>query len=579
MYEITLNDQTLYHPNSPECSIISAVLHEKLNDAGYLELCIPFSNPMYDEIHERHGKIALYKDNNPTWYGEVRDVSVDFSKNKTVYIVGEASYLNDTVQPQRQYEDTKRNILTEFINNHNAMVEDNKKFSVGIISNNGNKTMKVVTDWSYTLDAIREHLCEDEEYFRIRHVNGERFIDIMQLEDYGKRSEQVIMFGDNMLDYAEESSGADIATVCIPLGVKLEESAVEGVDSYLTCETANGGKNYVLIQSAIDRLGYITKVVHFNVLNTPEALVTAAINYLQNSQYAKLTLNLSAIDLSILESDIESYYVGDYVRTICEPLNMDVWLPIRERETDLINIANNSIKIGAVGTKGITTQNIESIGELKQEMPNKDSILAAAKKNATALINGAGDNGHVVFHTNENGVVYEILIMDTADINTARKIWRWNENGFGYSKDGGKNYGLAMTMDGSIVADYITSGTMNCDRLNGGAISGQTISGGTISGGTITGSTFKNASETFEISSSGVLTAKSSKGTVSINNGMLSVNVVDDAWFHISKGDYELDLSPTKWGLKSKFYNGQWGWIWLDPAEVFKYLSEKGLGA
>ena len=53
----------------------------------------------------------------------------------------------------------------------------------------------------------------------------------------------------------------------------------------------------------------------------------------------------------------------------------------------------------------------------------------------------------------------------------------------------------------------------------------------------------------------------------------------ENVWFSIHKGDYTLDISPTKCGLHSKFYNDTWGWIWLDPAKVFKYLSEHGCGA
>ena len=34
-------------------------------------------------------------------------------------------------------------------------------------------------------------------------------------------------------------------------------------------------------------------------------------------------------------------------------------------------------------------------------------------------------------------------------------------NGLGYSNDGGKTFGLAITMDGSIVADYITTGVLS----------------------------------------------------------------------------------------------------------------------
>jgi len=485
VFEITLDGKTLYNPNSAECNVKNAVIHEKLNDAGYMDITIPYSNPIYDELQERNGKIIVYKDNVEIWYGDVRDISVDFSKNKIIYVVGEAIYLNDTVQPQRTLKGTKFQILQEILNHHNSMCGSGKEFEIGMIGNNSSSSMEIVTDWEYSLDAIRNHLCEDEEYFRIRHVNKVRYIDIMPISSYGKHSDQNIMFGENLLDYAEESTGEKIATVCIPLGATIEDGGIEGYENYLTCESANNGKNYVELQGAINRIGRITKVVHFNVLKDPKALVTAAINYLQSSQYAKLTLKLSAVDLSILYSDIDNYAVGDYVRAICEPMGMDAWFPVRERETDLLNLANNKIVIGSEGTKSITAQNAESITELEKIMPNKDSILNAAKKNATALINGAGTNGHVVFHTNDNGVVYEILIMDTPDINTAQKMWRWNENGFGYRKrksDGTwDDYDVAMTMDGEINANYITTGTMNCDRLDGGTIKGQTINGGTIS--------------------------------------------------------------------------------------------------
>ena len=46
-----------------------------------------------------------------------------------------------------------------------------------------------------------------------------------------------------------------------------------------------------------------------------------------------------------------------------------------------------------------------------------------------------------------------------------------------------------MTINGEIVADYITTGTMNCDRLNGGTINGQYIKGGTVEGAYLKGST------------------------------------------------------------------------------------------
>lgn len=520
MFEITLNGKTLYHPNATDCVVSNAVIHEALNDAGYMDITLPFSNPLYDEIEEHKSKIIVYKDSVAIWYGEVRDISVDFGKNKTLYIIGEAAYLNNSIQAQRLYKSTKYNVFASLINNHNAQVEPDKRFEVGIVGQNANKDLEIVTDWEYTLDAIRNHICEEEEYFRIRHINGVRYIDIMPLQYFGKRSDQVIQFGENLLDYTEDSSGENLATVCVPLGARLDEERIEGYDNYLTCENATGqnGRNYVELSNAVNRLGRITKVVKFEDVIDPNELVTLAINYLQSAQYNELTLQLTAVDLSILYADIDDYGLGDYIRAICLPMDMDNYFPVRERQTDLINIANNSIKVGAVGYKSLTTKQAESITDLEKLIPKKDSILDQAKKNATAMLNSAGTNGHVVFRTNEDGVIYEILIMDTTDINTASKVWRWNENGFGYANSRDDNgvlkFGLAMTMDGSIVADYITSGVLRAITVNGVTINGTTINGGTINGSAITSTSAKN-------------------GSVKISGGSLIINNTSDAYLKI----------------------------------------------
>lgn len=459
MFDITIDGSTLYHPNSVDYNIISGVIHEKLNDSGYMELTIPYSNPAYDSIVERKSKIVVFKDNVELWYGEVRDVSKDFSKNKSLYIVGEASFLNDTVQPQRKLTGTKFQVLEEMLNYHNSMIEADKHFQIGAIGKGATDNIEVVTDWEHTLDAIRKHLCGVEEYFRIRHVNGVRYLDIMPLETYGKYSEQEIRFGENLLDYAEESTGADIATTCIPLGAKLEEEGIEGYQNYLTCESVNNGKNYVELPSAISRLGHITKVVKFEDITDPNILLTEAVNYLKTAQYATLTLNLTAIDLSILRSDIDNYAVGDYVPAICEPLGMNALFPVRERQTDIVNIENNTIKIGASGTKTVTQQSAESIKELEHKMPNRDDILTAALKNASAMINANGDNGNVSIRLNSDGKPYEIVVMDADTIENSTRAWRWNLNGFGH---GTKNAGdpdftwkanVALTMDGEVVAE------------------------------------------------------------------------------------------------------------------------------
>lgn len=87
--------------------------------------------------------------------------------------------------------------------------------------------------------------------------------------------------------------------------------------------------------------------------------------------------------------------------------------------------------------------------------------VKAAINDATDLITG-NKGGYILLHdSDEDGYPDELLIMNTADISTATKVWRWNLSGLGYSSTGYSGpFGLAMTMDGAIVADYIKTGNL-----------------------------------------------------------------------------------------------------------------------
>ena len=62
--------------------------------------------------------------------------------------------------------------------------------------------------------------------------------------------------------------------------------------------------------------------------------------------------------------------------------------------------------------------------------------------------------------------------MDTPDKNTATKVWRMNVNGIGYSNTGYYGeYGTAITMEGQIVADFISVGILNANLIKAGVLS------------------------------------------------------------------------------------------------------------
>ena len=117
----------------------------------------------------------------------------------------------------------------------------------------------------------------------------------------------------------------------------------------------------------------------------------------------------------------------------------------------------------------IVSQFVDAAGDLPTTVQVR-SMLSGAVDNATAQITGAL-GGFVRFIYDANGKMQEIVIMDTDDIATAQKVWRWNSGGLGYSSNGYDGpYGTAITQDGAIVADYIASGTMDANLIRTGIL-------------------------------------------------------------------------------------------------------------
>lgn len=184
--------------------------------------------------------------------------------------------------------------------------------------------------------------------------------------------------------------------------------------------------------------------------------------------FVKAYYTINHVDLRTTEeyknySDTEMTCIGDEVDVEEETLGIDIRTRVVKRKYNILTQEREETELSNVGLKRVIT-----LPELEKEfekIPSTESFLEAAKDIATGLINAGIKNSHVVVRKNE------ILIMDTDDINTAQKVWRFNVNGLGYSSTGYHGqFGLAMTMDGSIVADFINAGILNANLIKAGVI-------------------------------------------------------------------------------------------------------------
>jgi hypothetical protein len=122
------------------------------------------------------------------------------------------------------------------------------------------------------------------------------------------------------------------------------------------------------------------------------------------------------------------------------------------------------------GTSTTTSEFSTKFESVGKKIERVYSTLQKAILDATNAIAG-NSGGYVMMHdTNNDGKPDEILILDIEDLTLATKVWRWNKEGLGYANNPAGNaylgpYKTAITADGQIVADFITTGTLNAERI------------------------------------------------------------------------------------------------------------------
>ena len=200
---------------------------------------------------------------------------------------------------------------------------------------------------------------------------------------------------------------------------------------------------------------------------TTQQLTTKTQNYIDNNN---LTVPTDNIKLDFVQSGELANRVD-----LCDTVSIYYEaLGITRTQVKCIRTVFDCIREKYIETefgdpKTNSTDTIIATNNEIAEKPNK-SYLAEAVDRATKLITG-NLGGYVVIHdSNGDGEPDEILIMNTPDINTATRIWRWNQQGLGYATSYAGPYGLAITSSGEIVADFVTTGTMSANRVRTGLI-------------------------------------------------------------------------------------------------------------
>ena len=464
MYRVLCDGLPIYDLRDENLVLIDPKLDLEVNKAGSFSFKMPPQHPQYYLPQQMLSCIQVFQDSEEVFSGRITGCKIDFYNRKQITCEGQLAYLNDSIQRPAEYHDvTVRGYLELLIAEHNKQVTKDKQFKVGIVTvTDSNDSLYRYTNYNSTMKEIKEDLVDDlGGYLRVRNVNGIAYLDY--IEDYENISKQSIEFGENLLDFSRNTDVTDIATVFIPLGAKLEESPIAALEQRLTIESVNGGSDSLVNSEAVKKFGYISKTITWDDVTTPQMLLYKANKYIADYQWDSMTLEVNAVDMHWTDADVEQFKIGDKIKVHSSLHGLDRYFPLSKMSIQLNSLSSSKFTLGTVVNTRLTAKSqtiSNTASKAFEKIPLPSSIVKQAVDQATALITER-TSGYVVTTGNEQ------LIMDTNDIHTAKKLWRWNLNGLGYSENGYNGpYSTAITMDGQIVGERIVGNSISAEKLD-----------------------------------------------------------------------------------------------------------------
>lgn len=446
------------------------------NTPGYLKFKITPQHPHYDKIHPLSSEVFVYEDGVEIFRGRSITSEEEFNRTHQLTCESDLAYLCDSIVRPFEFQGSIVEFMTQIVNGHNAQVESRKQFVLGRVNvvDSNNYINRSNSEYSCSMDCLRDKLVKTHGgYLRTRYEDGKRYLDY--LTDGGGINEQAIRYGVNLVNYSKTQDATELFTALIPTGADLEETSTDGEITIKTVDitSVNNGKDFIYDPDAVQKYGWIFRQRKWEDVTLPENLIKKARAYLEQSIYLGDVLSLTAVDLTNIDVDVKRLKTGYWTKVISRPHGVDVLYILEERTRYLQEPGKDTISLGGtVATLSGSTAKSQKELSVKVEQIGQAASKGINQKisNATQLISG-GLGGYVVIGRSENGQPEEILIMDAPMKVNAKNVIRLNKNGIGFSTSGYDGvYINAWTIDGNLVADFITTGNFDADLIKAGTI-------------------------------------------------------------------------------------------------------------
>ena len=362
MYIVTIDGQFFFGTGKydrPGYELINPQVDLAVNAAGTFTFTMYPSHPCYELTDNTKSIVQIMKDGEaePLFRGRVLSTELGFYNEKKVICEGELAFLCDTIQQNYDYSEgesrkTIHELLSFFIQRHNekAGIDNIHSFKIGIVnvtdgdnSNTDNLISAADSTFLNTYESIQQKLIERYGgYLYIRHEEDGNYIDY--LSSPSVTCSQKIELGENLLSFKKNIEADSLVTAVIPLGKERMDGGEEGsgsrhnIGGWNASQSITDSKdifqvtgkvggtttylNCLYSQSAVEKYGWIEKVLIFDDVVLPGTLVRYGESHLKSMGKA-LSIELTAADLSGVNTEIDRFKIAQYVRVNSKPHNLE----------------------------------------------------------------------------------------------------------------------------------------------------------------------------------------------------------------------------------------------------------------
>ena len=388
IYTITANGETVYDSRNalaypvrdPGCDL-------GINDAGTMEFTVIPGHPFYTQLTKMRTFITAYRDDREIFYGRILSTSKDINGLLVVTCEGALTFFLDSDVPPGTYNETVSAFLSRCIASHNAIVEEEKRFTLGTVTTeravNAGTVRFELNDYTQTKNVLDNMLSSRYGgHFRVRpNPNGPHFLDY--IESYDRANTQPIKIAENVVDRTD-ISGETMFTILRPIG-----------DDGLTLESLTQSNisipgvvisgTTLRITDLIEKYGNILRTETFSDATDKAKLLSRAEDYItRHGSGPSSSCKIGFVDWSHLNPDVMDVRIGD------------TFTAIEGFADQVMTVSEQHLEFSNPGDDSITLKNPAELAmELSPDGPSSASGAAGAG-GLSSMTNNQANNSEAI---------------------------------------------------------------------------------------------------------------------------------------------------------------------------------------